>query len=82
MKQAANFRLDETVVTVINVLAKDLHTTKTDVIEKAVMQFASSLQKKRNGLIQFAGSLDANDAEAMLSSIQKDKDSKDIDVVL
>jgi predicted transcriptional regulator len=46
LEQAVNFRLDEAVLTTIAVLAKDLHTTKTDIIEKAVAQFALSKQKK------------------------------------
>lgn len=37
MKQAVNFRLDKSIVTTIEVLANDLHTTKTDIIEKTVV---------------------------------------------
>ena len=82
MKQAVNFRLDESILTKIEVLAKDLHTTKTDIIEKAVEQFAASTANRRNALMQFAGSLTANDADSMLSAIQRDKNSKDIDLPL
>jgi predicted transcriptional regulator len=82
MKQAANFRLDETVLTTIAVLAKDMHTTKTDIIEKAVAQFAASTAKRRNTLMKFAGLLTATDAENMLSAIRTDKSSKDIDLHL
>lgn len=82
MKQAANFRLDEAVLKTISVLAKDLHTTKTGIIEKAVIQFASSLENKRNSLLQFAGSLDANEADTLLKAIQTDKNSKDINIHL
>ena len=82
MKQAVNFRLDESTLTKIEVLAKDLHTTKTDIIEKAVEQFATSTANRRNALMQFAGSLTATDADSMLSAIQVDKNSKDIDLQL
>lgn len=82
LKQAANFRLDEAILTTISVLAKDLHTTKTGIIEKAVIQFASSLENKKNPLLQFAGSLDSNEADAILNTIQMDKNSKDINVDL
>jgi hypothetical protein len=82
MKQAVNFRLDEVTLTTIDVLAKDLHTTKTDIIEKAVEQFATSTANRRNALMQFAGSLTAKDADSMLSAIQMDKSSKDVDLHL
>jgi hypothetical protein len=82
MKQAANFRLDETILTTIAVLAKDMHTTKTDIIEKAVAQFAASTANKRNTLMHFAGLLTATDADSMLSAIHTDKNSKGIDMQL
>ena len=82
MKQAANFRLDETVLTTIAVLAKDLHTSKTDIIEKAIAEFATSRQGRKNALLQFAGTLPSNEADSILSVIQADKTSKDIDLQL
>jgi hypothetical protein len=82
MKQATNFRLEQDVLTTISVLANDLHTTKTDVIEKAVIQYAASLGTKRNSLLQFAGSLDANEADTILNTIYLDKNSKDINLHL
>lgn len=79
MRQATNFRLEENVLTTINLLAKDLHTTKTSVIEEAVIHYAASLKTKRNTLLQFAGSLGASEADRILAAIQQDKNSKDID---
>lgn len=76
MRQASNFRLDETVLNTLNVLAKDLNTTKTNVIEDAVMHYAA-LKSQRNPLLPFAGSLSAGEADAMLAAIEADKDSKD-----
>lgn len=82
MRQATNFRLDESVINTITVLAKDLHTTKTNVIEEAVIHYAASLKTKRNALLQFAGALDVNEADVMLDKLQRDKDSKDLDIGL
>ncbi|KJV06070.1 hypothetical protein [Methylocucumis oryzae] len=82
MKQAVNFRLDETTLTTIAVLAKDLQTSKTDIIEKAVMQFAASRLNRKNVLMQFAATLAADEADAILDAIQADKSSKDIDSAL
>lgn len=82
MKQSSNFRLEDGVLNTINLLAKDLHKTKTNVVEEAVMHYAASLNSKRNALLQFAGSLAASDADAMLASIQRDKDSKEFDLGL
>ncbi|NOT84183.1 MAG: hypothetical protein HOP02_05220 [Methylococcaceae bacterium] len=82
MKQATNFRLDEAILNTIGVLAKDLHTSKTNIVEKAVLQYAASLASNRNSLLQFAGSLNADDADTMLETIQQDKNRKDDDLHL
>ena len=82
MRQASNYRLEESVIKTIDLLAKDLHTTKTNVIEEAVRFYAASLKNKRNALLQFAGSLAASDADAILADIQHDKNSKEIDFSL
>lgn len=55
MKQATNFRLEENILTTIAVLANELQTSKTDIIEKAVMHFAASKIARKNALMQFAG---------------------------
>ena len=82
MKQAANFRLDENILTTIAVLAIDLQTSKTDIIEKAVMQFAASREGRRNALMQFAGTLAVDEADTILNAIQADKSNKDSDFAL
>ena len=82
MKQAANFRLDENILTTIAVLANDLQTSKTDIIEKAVIHFAASREGRRNTLMQFAGTLAADEADTILNAIQTDKSSKDSDFAL
>jgi predicted transcriptional regulator len=82
MKQATNFRLDEATLNTINLLANDLHKTKTHVVEEAVMHYAASLKNKRNALLQFAGCLTEADGDAMLDNLQRDKDSKDFNLSL
>lgn len=82
MKQATNFRLDETVLKTIAVLSQDLNTSKTDIIERSVLQFARNHSKPKNALLQFAGSLAEDDAEQLLASIRNDKTSKDIEFSL
>jgi hypothetical protein len=77
MRQSANFRLDNTVITTITVLAKDLHLSKTAIIEKAVTQFAALHVNKRSELLQFAGALPPDEADNMLVAIQTGKTSKE-----
>ena len=79
MKQAINFRLEEVVLKTIAALAQDLHTSKTDIVEQSVLQFAAKVNHKKNKLLQFAGTLSENDADDLLNAIQQDKTSKDIE---
>ena len=76
MKQASNFRLNETVLKTIAALANDLHTTKTEIVEQSVLQFAAKLNHKRNSLLQFAGTLPDNEADKLLNTIRQDKTNK------
>ena len=39
MKRAVNLRLEESVIITLNQLSEELHTTKTDIIEKAISFF-------------------------------------------
>jgi len=80
MKRAVNLRLDESVIVALNQLTRELHTTKTEVIEKAIYFFAKQNNVKHNELLQFAGKLKSNDAEYMLQSIRDDKNSKDFEL--
>lgn len=82
MKQAINFRLEEVVLKTIAALAQDLHTSKTDIVEQSVLQFAAKVNYKKNKLLQFAGTLSENDADDLLNAIQQDKTSKDIELNL
>ncbi len=40
MKRAVNLRLEESVIITLNQLSKELHTTKTDIVEKSISFFS------------------------------------------
>ena len=82
MKRAVNLRLEESVIITLNQLTEDLHTTKTEVIEKAIEFFSKQNNLKSNELLQFAGKLKNNDANNMLKIIADDKNSKDFELNL
>ena len=82
MKKAVNLRLDENIILTLNKLSKELNTTKTDIVEKALKLFAKTKQKECNSLLQFAGILKDNEAQKMLKCIKEDKNSKDFKISL
>ena len=82
MKRAVNLRLEESVIITLNQLSEELHTTKTDIIEKAISFFSKQNNIQQNQLLKFAGKLKKNDADAMLQTIINDKNSKDFKLVL
>jgi len=82
MKRAVNLRLDESVIVTLNQLTEELHTTKTEVIEKAISFFSKQNNLKHNQLLQFAGKLKNSDAESILQTIIDDKNSKDFELNL
>jgi len=77
MKRAVNLRLEENVIITLNQLSEELHTTKTDVIEKAINFFSKQNNIQHNQLLDFAGKLKKSDADTMLQTITTDKNSKD-----
>jgi len=82
MKRAVNLRLEESVIITLNQLSEELHTTKTDIIEKAISFFSKQNNIQQNQLLKFAGKLKKNDADAMLQTIVNDKNSKDFKLFL
>ncbi len=82
MKRAVNLRLDESIIVTLEQLTQELHTTKTDVIEKAIRFFSKQNNLKHNQLLEFAGKLKSNDADNMLESIANDKNSKEFELDL
>jgi len=75
MKRAVNLRLNESVILTLNQLSQELHTTKTEIIEKAIKLFSKQNNIKQHQLLKFAGKLNNSDADNMLKAIQKDKNS-------
>ncbi len=82
MKRAVNLRLEESVIVTLNRLSKELHSTKTEVIEKAISLFSKQNNLQQNKLLQFAGKLKSHDADGILSSIKEHKNSKDFELDL
>lgn len=82
MKKAINLRLDEQIIVILEKLSFELHTTKTDVIEKAIQLFSKQTSKQNNNLLEFAGILGVNEANSMLETIGLDKSSKEFRVNL
>ena len=77
MKRAVNLRLEENVIITLNQLSEELHTTKTDIIEKAINFFSKQNNIQHNQLLEFAGKLKKSDADTMLQTITTDKNLKD-----
>ena len=71
MKRAVNLRLEESVIITLNQLSQELHTTKTEVIEKAIEFFSKQNNLKTNELLEFAGKLKNSVAgmDLMIASI-------------
>lgn len=70
MKKPINIRLEENIIIKLEQLSKNLHTTKTDIIERAIKLFANYKNTKDNNLIKFAGILDKKEAKNILDSIE------------
>jgi len=77
MKRAVNLRLEENVIITLNQLSEELHTTKTDIIEKAISFFSKQNNIQHNQLLNFAGKLKKSDTDTMLQTITNDKNAKD-----
>lgn len=46
-QRAVNLRLDDSVIVILNQLSDELHTTKTDVIEKAIEFFLKKIASNK-----------------------------------
>jgi len=80
MKRAVNLRLEENVIVTLNQLTEELHTTKTEIIEKAISFFSKQHNLQQHQLLEFAGKLKSKDADSILSNIKNDKNSKDFEL--
>jgi len=77
MKQAVNFRFDPRVIIALNALEADLHYSKTQIVEEAILHFAEKNKIRRSGLFSLAGCLSEADGEDMLAAIKKSKNRKE-----
>jgi len=80
MKRTINLRVDEQIFLMLNQIAKELNTTKTEIIKKSIESFYKSLRKDKNDLLKFAGILKEKEAEKMLKEIKRDRNNKDIEL--
>lgn len=82
MKRAVNLRLDESIVMMLNNLASEFNTTKTEVVQNALKLLSKTKQKEQNELLQFAGILKNTDANNILQNIKDDKNNKNFELNL
>jgi hypothetical protein len=82
MKQVVNFRLSAQALNVLATLEKKLHYSKTAIVEKALQFYAKKQLAKQSLILQYAGALSHQDADAMLVSINQNKNNKDLQVDL
>lgn len=78
-----NFRLSPESVLTLTALAEDLHVTRTEVIEQALMRlYEKRRRQKPSPLLSLFGSISDDDAQAILKSIKADKRTKSGDIKL
>lgn len=81
MKQTINFRMNPESIAILSILAKSLHQSKTAVVEHALHDYAQQ-KKQISPFLQFAGLLNEDDADEMLTVIQSSKNIKEMHVKL
>lgn len=80
MKKAVSFRFKKNTLIILNRLKEKFHTTKTDIVEKALAFYAEEKLKSDNPLMKHAGIFSAEEADAMLVDIKKSRRNKNIKV--
>lgn len=81
-KKPANFRLSHQTMMILIRLEKTLHTSKTDIVEKALQYYANQQGQFNNTLMRFAGIFSEKESDAMLSIIKHDRRNKTMQVKL
>ena len=76
MKSPTNFRLEETTLALLAQLANQLHSTRTDIVELAIANYANLKMEKHNRLMALAGSFDEETADDMLNDIKQSRSNK------
>ncbi|TAK73117.1 MAG: hypothetical protein EPO11_08940 [Gammaproteobacteria bacterium] len=82
MKHAVNFRLSTRATTVLSILEKKMHTSKTAIVEKALQFYAQKELSKQSRILDFAGILTDKEADDMLSVIESSNHNKDLKINL
>ncbi len=82
MKQAVNFRLTNRAISTLCLLESKMHTSKTDIVEKALQFYAAKELSRQSELLGFAGILSDQEADAMLMVIRSNKNNKELKVKL
>jgi hypothetical protein len=77
MKQLINFRFDPRTIASLEALAKQLHYSKTRIVEEAILHYAEEKQIRRSGLFSLAGSIPDDEADSMLEAIRDSKNRKE-----
>ena len=78
MRKTVSFRFEKNTLLILASLEEALRTSKTDIIEKAVVFYAAKKLKQNNALMRHAGALSNEDADDMLFTIKKDRKNKKI----
>ena len=76
-----NLVLDNKILDTISSLARQLKTTREDIVKKAVNNYAKKINQK-NRLMEFAGMLEEKEADEILSTIYNNRHNKDIETRL
>ena len=76
MKSPTNFRLEETTLSLLSQLANQLHTTRTDIVEQAIANYAKLKIAKHDRLMALAGSYDDETADDILGDIKESRRNK------
>lgn len=82
MKHAVNFRLSKQAITTLSLLEKKMHTSKTDIIERALQSYAKKKIANQDTLMRYAGMLNQQEADDMLENIKSSRRNKRMRVKL
>lgn len=82
MKQTVNFRLSNEAIIALSLLSDELHTSKTEIVEKALEAYAKKKLSTPHPLLKYAGMLNTQEAASMLDIVASCKHNKDTDIDL
>ena len=79
MKKTVNFRLSNEAIYALIMLQQKFHTSKTSIVEEAIVAYAANKLSQDNPLLKFAGKLSTQEANSMLDTIKSHRGDKAID---